>query len=173
MSRTGRSRAVVTRGQGRKEWEWLFLFGFGHTHNMEVPRPGIKSEPKLQPEPPAAAPGPLTPCTTAGAQEWLFNGYRVSFSLFFCFLFFCFLGLHTRHTDVRMLGGQLELQLPAYTTATATPDLSCVCDLHHSSRQGRILNPLREARNRTRNLVVPNRIHFRCATTGTPGIGSL
>ena len=31
-----------------------------------------------------------------------------------------------------------------YTTATATPDLSCVCDLHHGSRQCRILNPLRE-----------------------------
>ena len=30
---------------------------------------------------------------------------------------------------------ELELQLPAYTTATETPDPSCVCDLHHSSRQ--------------------------------------
>ena len=33
----------------------------------------------------------------------------------------------------------------AYTTAIATPDLSRVCDLHHSSRQLRILNPLSEA----------------------------
>ena len=28
---------------------------------------------------------------------------------------------------------RIELQLPAYTTATAKQDLSCVCDLHHSS----------------------------------------
>ena len=32
------------------------------------------------------------------------------------------------------LGVKLELQLPAYTTATATPNLSHVCDLHHGSR---------------------------------------
>jgi len=31
-----------------------------------------------------------------------------------------------------------------------------------------ILNPLSEARDRTRNLMVPGRIHFHCATTGTP-----
>ena len=44
----------------------------------------------------------------------------------------------------------------------------CVCDVHHSSRQHRILNPLREARDRTHNLMVPCRICFRCTTTGTP-----
>ena len=42
-----------------------------------------------------------------------------------------------------------ELQLPAYTTATATPDPSHVCDLHRSSRQRRILNPLSQARGQT------------------------
>ena len=31
--------------------------------------------------------------------------------------------------------GQIGAQLPANTTATATQDLSCICDLHHSSRQ--------------------------------------
>ena len=42
--------------------------------------------------------------------------------------------------------------------------------LHHRSRsrQGRILNPLSEARDRTRNLTVPSRTPFRCAATGTP-----
>ena len=43
----------------------------------------------------------------------------------------------------------LELQQPAYTTATATPDASCVCNLHHSSQQRRILNPLNKARDPT------------------------
>ena len=47
--------------------------------------------------------------------------------------------------EVPRLGVKLELQLPAYTTAT--PDPSCICDLHHSLWQRRILNPLSEARN--------------------------
>ena len=55
-------------------------------------------------------------------------------------------------------GGQLELELLAYTTATAMPDQNCVCDLHHSSRQHWILNPLNEARDRTCNLMVPSQI---------------
>ena len=66
------------------------------------------------------------------------------------------------------LGVQLELQLLAYTTATATQDLSHVCDLHHCSQQSQILNPLSEARDRTCNLMVPSWIHFCYATTGTP-----
>ena len=40
------------------------------------------------------------------------------------------------------LGIELELQLPAYTTATAMQDLSHVCDLYHSSQQSQILKPL-------------------------------
>ena len=55
-----------------------------------------------------------------------------------------------------------DLQPLAYATATATWDPSHVCDLHHSSWQRQILNPLREARDRTCNLMVPSRIHFCC-----------
>ena len=50
--------------------------------------------------------------------------------------------------EVPRLGVKSELQLPAQTTATATatatstPDPSHICDLHHSSWQCRILNPL-------------------------------
>ena len=67
-----------------------------------------------------------------------------------CFLFFfCFLGLHPRHMQVPRLGVQSELQLLAYTTATATLDPSCICDLHHSSWQRQLLNPLSEARDQT------------------------
>ena len=47
--------------------------------------------------------------------------------------------------EVPRLGVKWELQLPA--TATATPDLSCVCTLHHSSWQCQIFNPLSEARD--------------------------
>ena len=52
---------------------------------------------------------------------------------FFCF---CFLGpnlQNLRHMEVPRLRVGLELQLPAYTAATARQDPSCVCDLHHSS----------------------------------------
>ena len=42
------------------------------------------------------------------------------------------------------------------------------CDLHHSSRQCQILNPLSNARDRTHNLMVPSWIHFCCTTMGTP-----
>ena len=54
---------------------------------------------------------------------------------------------------VPRLGVQSELKLPAYTTATATWEPSLVCDLQHSSQQCWILNPLIEARDRTRVLM--------------------
>ena len=37
--------------------------------------------------------------------------------------------------DVPRLGVELELQLPAYATVTAKQDLSCICNLLHSSQQ--------------------------------------
>ena len=51
--------------------------------------------------------------------------------------------------EVPGLGVKLEVQLLAYTTATAMWDPSCLCDLHHSSWQHPILNPLGEARDQT------------------------
>ena len=47
----------------------------------------------------------------------------------FCFV--CFLGLHPQHMEVPRLGVELEIQPLAYTTATATGDLSRVCNLYH------------------------------------------
>ena len=58
-----------------------------------------------------------------------------------------FLALHPQHMEVPRLGVKWELQLPAYTTVAATPDPSHVCDLHHSSWQCQIFNPLSEARD--------------------------
>ena len=74
---------------------------------------------------------------------------------FVCLLF---LGLHPWYMEVPRLGVKTELQLLAYTTATATQDPTCICNLHHSSRQHRILNPLSKARDPTRNFMVPSRI---------------
>ena len=60
-----------------------------------------------------------------------------------------FLGLHSQHMEVPKLGVKSELKMSAYTTATATQDLSLICNLHHSSGQREILNPLSKARDRT------------------------
>ena len=62
------------------------------------------------------------------------------------FVFVC-LGPHVWHMEIPRLGVESELQLPAYTTATATRDRSHICDLHLSSRQRQILNPLSKARD--------------------------
>ena len=59
-------------------------------------------------------------------------------------------GLHHSHSD------------------SGSEPLSHVCDLHHSSRQRGIHNPLSEARDRTCNLMGPSQTRFHCATMGTP-----
>ena len=69
---------------------------------------------------------------------------------------------------VPRLGVESELHLPAYTTATAMPDPSRICDLHHSSWQHWIPNPLSEIRDRTHILMDSSQIRFPCATMGTP-----
>ena len=74
-------------------------------------------------------------------------------------LFFVLLGLHLRHMEVPKLGVESELQLLAYTTATATPDPSLVCNLHPSSRQCQILNPLSQARDRIHILMDLSWVH--------------
>ena len=85
-------------------------------------------------------------------------------------LLFFFLGLYLQHMEVPRVGVESELQLPTYPSATATWDLSLICDLHHSSRQSWIFNPLSEAKDWTLNLMVPCRIRFHCSMMGTPGV---
>ena len=63
----------------------------------------------------------------------------------FSILFF-FFWPHLWHMEIPRLGFESELQMLAYTTATATPDLSHICNLHPSSQQC-ILNSLSEARD--------------------------
>ena len=79
-----------------------------------------------------------------------------------------FLGLHPRHIEIPRLGVKSELQLMATAIATAISDPIRVFNLHHSSWQCWILNPLSKARDQTRNLKFPSQIHFHCAMTGTP-----
>ena len=51
-------------------------------------------------------------------SHFIIMGFTQTTSFFF--LSFVFLGPHPRHREVPRLGVQSELQLPAYTTATAT-----------------------------------------------------
>ena len=60
--------------------------------------------------------------------------------------------------EVPRLGVESELQLLAYTTAIAMRDPSHVCDLHHSSGQRQIPDPLSEARDQTCILMDTSRI---------------
>ena len=65
-----------------------------------------------------------------------------------------------QHIEVLKLGVELDLQLPAYAIATATEELSYVCDLHHSSQQCHILNPLSETRGQTHILMDTSEVHY-------------
>ena len=82
----------------------------------------------------------------------------------FRFVFSFFSGPHLRHMQVPRLRGLID----AAAAGLHLGHPSRLCDLHHCSRQRRILNPLSEARDQTRNVMVPSGIHFRCATMGTP-----
>ena len=53
--------------------------------------------------------------------------------IFLClFVVVAFLGPYQQHMEVPRLGTEMKLHLPACATATAMPDLSCVCDLHQA-----------------------------------------
>ena len=62
--------------------------------------------------------------------------------------------------EVPWLGVKLELQLLPYTTVTATLDLSHICNLHHSSGQCQILNPVSEVRDQTCVLMDTSQLIF-------------
>ena len=65
-------------------------------------------------------------------------------NFYFIYLFLCVCVLF-RATPMAYGGsqvrGKIRVQLLAYTTATATSDLSRVCDLHHSSQLTATLDP--------------------------------
>ena len=90
--------------------------------------------------------------------------------IFYYFIFYLlyFLVPYLQHMEVPWLGIQSELQLPAYATATAVQDPSCICYLHHSSQQCWLLNPLRKARDQIPVLMDTSWICYCWATMGNP-----
>ena len=100
--------------------------------------------------------------------------FKITQLLFlFLFFLFCFLGLYLQHMEVLRLGVESELQLPAYTTAIATWDPSHIQDLHHSSLQQWILNPLNEARDQTHILTDPSRVQTLLSRNGNSQVTQL
>ena len=75
----------------------------------------------LRATPQCLLPGPVLPQAQVKAVQLV---KRRVLGECHCFI----LGPHPRHMEVPRLGVKLELQLLAYTIATATPDLSCICD---------------------------------------------
>ena len=88
-------------------------------------------------------------------------------SLFDFYFFFLFRATPAAYGDSQAWS---RIRAVAYTTVTTTPDPSHICDLHQSSQQRWILNPL--ARDGTCNLVDTSQIHFHWARTGTPWLWS-
>ena len=117
------------------EIPWSFLVYLHHTaasrHSFQLllsnasfspawypcPNPHLCSEAPSEPQ--------STTTTTIGSSQALQFAH-----------FFLFLGPHLWHMEVPRWGVKSELQL-TYTTgiAAARQDPSCICDLHHSSRQ--------------------------------------
>ena len=104
-------------------------------------------------------------------KYWLWNSPGAWGTQQMCksfFFFLCLFRAHLWHMEVPRLGVQSELQLLAYTIATATQDQSCICDLHHSSQQCQILNPLSRTRDQTHVLVGTSWVRYHWAMIETP-----
>ena len=71
----------------------------------------------------------------------------VSMNLFIYLFIFAYSAPDLHHMEVPSPGTESKPQLLTYATVTATWDLSHICDLHLSSWQRQILNPLSEARD--------------------------
>ena len=86
--------------------------------------------------------------------DWVTLRYSINWhnNVYFDVIIF-FQGSHLRHMVVPRLGVKSELELLAYPTAMGTPDQSHICDLHCSSRQCWILNPLSGVRDQTHILL--------------------
>ena len=108
----------------------------------------------------------LTYCTISGTPEKkIYIHIHINTHTHTFFFFFYFSGQHLWHMEVPRLGSN---QSYTTATATATQNPSHICNLHCSSRQCQILNPLSEARDRTHVLMDISQVHYCGAIMGTP-----
>ena len=118
---------------------------------------------------------PLTCCATYSPHFtwkpiWKYTARFRDLSSFLPFLspsFFLSFWLHLPHMEVPRLGVESELHLSDCSTTTAMPDLRHIYDLHHSSWQCWIPNPLSKPRGRTRVLMDASQVCYHWASTGT------
>ena len=90
----------------------------------------------------------------------LFCPFFLQSALLLFFFFFLFRATPMAYGSSKSRGA-VGAAAAGHITATAMLwDLSHVCDLHHSSRQHWILNPLSKAKNQTQVLVDTSQIRF-------------
>ena len=90
--------------------------------------------------------GPGT-CTCHECRKKNGERKRIEIDSIICLFVCLFLGPHLQHVEIPGLGVESELQMPAYTSATATQDPSRICNLCCSLGQHQILNPLSKFRD--------------------------
>ena len=87
--------------------------------------------------------------------------------MYFIFIFLLFRAAPTAYGSSQARG-QIAATAAGLCQSHGNAVLSHVFNLHRSSREVWILNPLSKARNWTHNIMLPNQIRFCCATAGTP-----
>ena len=115
----------------------------------------------------AARPAPLTHCARLGIKPvscWQ-QLTPLPLDSFFFFLLFRASPMAYGGFQARGLTGATAAGLRhSHSNARSRPHRWP----HHRSQQRWILNPMSEARDWTRTLMVPSQTHFCCATTGNP-----
>ena len=96
------------------------------------------------------------------------SGNTMAFLFFFFFFSFCLFKAAPMAYGGTQARGRIGAVAAGLCHSHSNRDLSCVCDLHHSSWQHQILNWLSKARDRACVLVDASQIRFRCAMMGTP-----
>ena len=92
-----------------------------------------------------------------------------TFIFIYLFIYFYLLFCLLRATPAAHGGSQARGPIGAAVASLhhSHSNPSHICNLHHSSWQCQILNPLRKAKDQTRNLMVPRQICFHRAMTRT------
>ena len=85
--------------------------------------------------------------------------YFMYVCMYVCIYLFAFSGVAPEAYGGSQVRGLIGAVATSLHHSQSNSGSSHVCNLHHSSQQRRILYLLSEARDQTRNLIVPSRIH--------------